>query len=210
MDRLINLAAVDQTFALDLIDAALDVWGDSNRWTELDRYLSAGASAWKVAEDHISLTRVVSDEAQATFDAVTSVADAPTAELKEAWANAFGRNGDPSDAWEHAIKGTGGCAHPRRDAEQRQGDTEPCDRRVGRAARCSVGDGPARSRQNTRCCAARCDASADVAEPRPARWHRAEADTLDGRGPRRRHARGDNRPVAPRRLGCSEALRRDR
>jgi hypothetical protein len=105
MERLLSLAAQNQDFALDLVDAALDVWGEgANRWQELDKFLAAGASAWKVADDHVSLTRVVSDEAQATFESAVSVEDAPTTELREAWANAFGRNGDPSDAWDHAIK----------------------------------------------------------------------------------------------------------
>jgi hypothetical protein len=105
MDRLISLAANDQDFGLDLIDAALDVWGETlNRWKELDKYLSAGASVWKVADDHLSLAWVVSDEAQATYEAAASVADEAAKELKEAWVNAFGRNADPSDAWDHAIK----------------------------------------------------------------------------------------------------------
>ncbi|ADG78065.1 putative protein OS=Tsukamurella paurometabola (strain ATCC 8368 / DSM / CCUG 35730 /CIP 100753 / JCM 10117 / KCTC 9821 / NBRC 16120 / NCIMB 702349/ NCTC 13040) OX=521096 GN=Tpau_1437 PE=4 SV=1 [Tsukamurella paurometabola] len=30
--------------------------------------------------------------------------DTTSDELRVAWANAFGRNGDPSDAWDHAIK----------------------------------------------------------------------------------------------------------
>jgi hypothetical protein len=75
-----------------------------NGWETLQHHLSLGASAWKVADDRISLTRVVADEMQATLDAATSVTDEATTELKEAWANAFGRNGDPSDAWDHAIK----------------------------------------------------------------------------------------------------------
>ena len=88
-----------------MVDAALDVLGaNDNGWQTLQQHLGAGASAWKVADDHISLTRVVSDEVQATFDAASSVADDITTEIKEAWANAFGRNGDPSDAWDHAIK----------------------------------------------------------------------------------------------------------
>jgi hypothetical protein len=105
MERLIGLAANDQDFGVDLLDAALDVWGkELNQWKELDRYLIAGASVWKVADDQVSLTRLVSDEAQATYHAATSVVDEATTELQEAWANAFGRNGDPSDAWDHAIK----------------------------------------------------------------------------------------------------------
>lgn len=46
----------------------------------------------------------MSDETQATYDLATSAADEITTQMKEAWANAFGRNGDPSDAWDHAIK----------------------------------------------------------------------------------------------------------
>lgn len=66
--------------------------------------MESGASVWRVGDDRESLTRIVSDQAQATFDSATSTADEATKELKEAWANAFGRNGDPSDAWDHAIK----------------------------------------------------------------------------------------------------------
>jgi hypothetical protein len=66
--------------------------------------LESGASVWRVGDDYESLTKVVSDEAHATFDAATSVADEAAKELREAWKNAFGRNGDASDAWDHAIK----------------------------------------------------------------------------------------------------------
>ncbi|WIM89323.1 hypothetical protein PT015_07735 [Candidatus Mycobacterium wuenschmannii] len=94
-----------EEFDLDLLDATLDVLGpNANDWEKLQHHLSIGASAWRVADDHISLTRVVADEVQATLEAATSVADDAAAELREAWANAFGRNGDPSDAWDHAIK----------------------------------------------------------------------------------------------------------
>src|SRR6202158_2404038 len=73
----------DQEIALDLIDSALDVLGpDENEWQMLQRHLSAGASAWKVADDRISLTRVVTDQAQATFDAATAVADEITTEVR--------------------------------------------------------------------------------------------------------------------------------
>jgi hypothetical protein len=33
-----------------------------------------------------------------------TVQDLTSAELAEAWARAYGRNPDPSDAWDHAIK----------------------------------------------------------------------------------------------------------
>lgn len=62
-------------------------------------YLSVGASAWKVADALVSLTRVVGDEAQAAFNAAI--------ELGETWSGAFGRNGDPYDARDHAINAPG-------------------------------------------------------------------------------------------------------
>ena len=104
VDALIVRATADQEFCLNLLDAALYVWDEWNRWRALEAVLRAGGSVWRVADNHTSLTRVVSAEAQATFDAATSVVDEVTTEMKEAWANAFGRNADPSDAWDHAIK----------------------------------------------------------------------------------------------------------
>jgi hypothetical protein len=93
----------DEAF-LDLIDGTLQIFAPDNRASSLALLLDAGHSAWTVTEDGRTLSRAVSDEAQATFNSATSVADEATKELKEAWANAFGRKGDPSDAWDHAIK----------------------------------------------------------------------------------------------------------
>lgn len=104
-EGLVTAGVNDEGLLLDLVDAALDIRGpEANRFDELDQMLKSGASVWRVADDHISLTRAVADEVQATLDAATSVADEATTELREAWANAFGRSGDPSDAWDHAIK----------------------------------------------------------------------------------------------------------
>ena len=92
-------------YFLDLIDATLDLIGSgTNRWYELNTLLIEGESVWRVADDRRSLARVVSDEAKATFDVATAVGDEITTHIREAWSNAFGRKGDPSDAWEHAVK----------------------------------------------------------------------------------------------------------
>ncbi|MCV7411974.1 hypothetical protein AWC05_14325 [Mycobacterium florentinum] len=105
MTALLAEGVKDDDIFLDLIDAALNVWGEThNDWPALQRVLESGASVWRVADDRVSLTEVVSDEAQSTFNAATSTADEATKELREAWSNAFGRNGNPSDAWDHAIK----------------------------------------------------------------------------------------------------------
>ncbi|AMW21898.1 hypothetical protein [Mycobacteroides chelonae] len=105
LDALIAKASSDEEFCLDLLDAGLHVWEDWNRWRALDAILSAGGSIWKVESvNHTSITRVVGDQVQAAFNAAVTVEDDISAELGEAWSNAFGRNGDPSDAWDHSIK----------------------------------------------------------------------------------------------------------
>jgi hypothetical protein len=95
----------DEEFFLDLVDATLDIFRPPSHVVDaLRRLLDVSGSVWTVTSDNQELVLVVSDEAQATFDAATSVADDINTEMKEAWGNAFGRNGDPSDAWDHAIK----------------------------------------------------------------------------------------------------------
>ena len=98
-------ACRDEEFFLDLVDATLDIFRPPSQVVDaLRRLLDLSGSVWTVTSDNGELVGVVSDEAQATFNTATSVADEITTEMKEAWGNAFGRNGDPSDAWDHAIK----------------------------------------------------------------------------------------------------------
>ncbi|WP_374159386.1 hypothetical protein ACEWX3_10585 [Mycobacterium sp. G7A2] len=99
-----RLAIRDDELFLDLVDGSLEIFSPGSLADELARLLDLAGSVWTVAPDRRALTRVVNDQAQATYEEATSVADAATGELKEAWANAFGRSGDPSDAWDHAIK----------------------------------------------------------------------------------------------------------
>ncbi len=102
---LINAASRDDEFFLNLVDGTLQIFRVGPTATNaLKRLLDISGSVWTVAPDGQSLMKVVTDEAQATYEAAVSVADEAAKELKEAWANGFGRNGDPSDAWEHAIK----------------------------------------------------------------------------------------------------------
>jgi hypothetical protein len=98
-------ATQDDEFFLDLIDGALQIfYVHELQVKSLRQLLDVSGSVWTIAPDGKSLIEVVNDEAQATYDSATSIADDATTELREAWANAFGRNGDPSDAWDHAIK----------------------------------------------------------------------------------------------------------
>jgi hypothetical protein len=103
-EAMIRSARANPDFFLDLIDGTLQIFQPGSATDALTRLLDIAGSVWTVAPNGDSLIRVVTDEAQATYEAATSVADEATTELKEAWANAFGRNGDPSDAWDHAIK----------------------------------------------------------------------------------------------------------
>lgn len=101
---IIAAAEADDDFFLDLVDGVLQRRGNQYNGQALRQVLDTAGSVWTVAEDYHSLIRVVSDDAQATYDIATSVADEITTEMREAWTNAFGRDGDPSDAWDHAIK----------------------------------------------------------------------------------------------------------
>jgi hypothetical protein len=49
-------------------------------------------------------THLADPAAQASFEQATATPGSASTELKEAWRNAYGRNGDPSDAWDRAIK----------------------------------------------------------------------------------------------------------
>jgi hypothetical protein len=102
---MIATALRNEDFFLDLIDGTLQIFEPAAAHVEsLRRLLDISGSAWTVASDNRTLIEVVSVATQATYAGATSVADEAAKELEEAWANAFGRNGDPSDAWDHAIK----------------------------------------------------------------------------------------------------------
>lgn len=103
-EAMIDMARRDSEFFLDLIDGTLQIFTLSSSVDALIRLLDIAGSVWTVAPDRQSLVRVVTKEAKATYEVATSVVDEITSEMHVAWVNAFGRNGDPSDAWDHAIK----------------------------------------------------------------------------------------------------------
>ena len=71
-------------------------------YQDVDRILAAARSAWRATEE--GLVRRADPTAQAAFQRATATPGSASTELKEAWRNAYGRDGDPSDAWDHAIK----------------------------------------------------------------------------------------------------------
>lgn len=91
---------------LDAVDAVLH-FGEAiaDEVDALDELLSLGGSVWEV--DPLSrrkLVRRVDPTATAAFMESSTPGDVASAELKEAWTAAHGRNPDASDAWDHSIK----------------------------------------------------------------------------------------------------------
>lgn len=88
---------------LEVVDGHLQTMKSGS--SLLDSYLTLGGSAWEVVEEPLPhLERRVSGEQRALYASATMPVDAAAQHLREAWANAYGRNPDPSDAWDHAIK----------------------------------------------------------------------------------------------------------
>lgn len=71
-----------------------------------------GGSVWTVSDTPRRLERRVSDEEHELYTGATSPADDASDQLREAWAKVYGRNPDPSDAWDHAIKAVEFLLHP--------------------------------------------------------------------------------------------------
>lgn len=94
---------------LDTVDALLkmapDVYEGFEKWAEkLENILLAGGSVWTVNTDLDGLERRVAQTSSDAFQQAVAPGDDAAEELSTAWALAYGRNPDPSDAWDHAIK----------------------------------------------------------------------------------------------------------
>ena len=74
------------------------------RCRELDELLELGGSVWRVGPNGDRLVRRVDPTSTASFVEASSPSDTASAELREAWTAAYGRNPDASDAWDHSIK----------------------------------------------------------------------------------------------------------
>ncbi len=129
---------LDQDLCLDVLDCLLRFeLGDAE---DLDLLLAVGASTWKVAPDRRSLTSRVDPTVEEALSAATSPEDAASAELREAWTRAYGRERDPSDAWDHAIKAVEALLRP---------IVSPRTRGQ-RSARCSAHYAPSRASGSSR------------------------------------------------------------
>jgi hypothetical protein len=103
-DQIISAIQRDEDLFLDVLDATLHLKNGYANVANLTSILDVGASAWTVAADGRSLEKRVDPAASAAYERALTTADAASIELQEAWAAAFGRDPNPSDAWDHAIK----------------------------------------------------------------------------------------------------------
>ena len=101
-DQIFAAMSGNDDLFLDVLDAALHL-GAGNA-SALRNILRVGGSAWTVRADGRGLERRVPEATAQAFAVTTAPSDSVSEELREAWGAAFGRNPDPSDAWDHAIK----------------------------------------------------------------------------------------------------------
>lgn len=98
----------DENQFLSVIDALLNQHPTGpksvQRINKLEELLRIGNSAWAVAPDRKSLTSRVDPMAAEAAAQAVAPHDAASDELAEAWRKAYGREPDPSDAWDHSIK----------------------------------------------------------------------------------------------------------
>jgi hypothetical protein len=71
---------------------------------QLEQYLRLGNSTWTIAPDRRSLTSRVDPTAEQVVVQVIAPQDAASDDLATAWRATYGREPDPSDAWDHSIK----------------------------------------------------------------------------------------------------------
>lgn len=100
--ELFQASARSEDLLLDLVDAALRF--SSGSAAALREALHAGRSVWTLSDDARSLTRRVDATSEAAYRKVLEANDAASLELAEAWHAAYGREENPSDAWDHSIK----------------------------------------------------------------------------------------------------------
>jgi hypothetical protein len=102
---------------LDVLHATIQVLNDGTTsfkppmpWVEVDRQLAYAHSIWMATKDGLEIR--ADPTAMDAFTEASAPADEASAQLEEAWANAYDRGGDPSDAWDHAIKAVEAILRP--------------------------------------------------------------------------------------------------
>jgi hypothetical protein len=102
-DQLFAELLRDEDKYLDCLDLTLHL-KRGNDANSLRDTLRVGGSAWTVASSGKELERRVDAATETAFAEAVGPGDEVATELQEAWSAIFGRNPNPSDAWDHAIK----------------------------------------------------------------------------------------------------------
>ena len=90
----------NEEYCLDVIHLILQL---EPMWVDyLEALLAFGGSAWTATDT--GLHRRVDSTAVSAFERASEPADIASRELREAWSNAYAREPDASDAWDHSIK----------------------------------------------------------------------------------------------------------
>lgn len=100
---LLQTVRQEPVLLLDVINWALTEIVSLAAEESLEAILSESGSLWRVGEDR--LERRVSEETTAMANAVISRNQRASEHIAEAWKDAFGRNPDPTGAYDEAIKG---------------------------------------------------------------------------------------------------------
>jgi hypothetical protein len=101
--EILNWAGTNDDRCLDLLHYTLKLPPvDVKEWRHLEMLLHLGGSVWRATEDGLELR--VDPTAMEAFTVATATQDSASDQLGLAWTSAYGRNADPSDAWDHAIK----------------------------------------------------------------------------------------------------------
>lgn len=102
-DQIFGALETDGDLYLDCLDLTLHL-GRGQVASNLDSILRTGGSAWRVNDTKTGLVRRADEATTDEYQRALSPGDAASSELREAWAAVYGRNPNPSDAWDHAIK----------------------------------------------------------------------------------------------------------
>ena len=102
-DQIIDTINRDEDLYLDCLDTCLYL-STSPDSQGLNRILETGGSVWTVNSDGKGLERRVDATTKEAFLRTINPADAASQEIAAAWAAVYGRNPNPSDGWDHAIK----------------------------------------------------------------------------------------------------------
>jgi hypothetical protein len=91
---------------LDAVDAVFHLGRDfgAEDYQSLNEILELGGSIWRADSGQCCLIRRADPTAAKAFGDASLPSDVASAELRNAWIAAYGRNPDPSDAWDHSIK----------------------------------------------------------------------------------------------------------